>query len=525
MQLKKILVLIVIFGFFSTSLFATIYQVKVSYKVFRSANNLFGAIRVNLQNESAVDKNGIITVSSNNTIYTYPFTLSPNEFKKMDIPVVGDSSSVVVTIGSEHDNTYVSKESVKTFENGVLEITVPGKGALYFHNGANDLDKDCVLERINLEELPNNLYCLFSYQIIVLPTEVDSFITPEQFLLLKSYAGFGGKIIILGKNSELNARWKKLNQDAWGSVISVKKEDSIDFASYLSKGNILDPRSTFFNSDPTHFNIVQSSKAIYLIIVLLFIVCIGPLNYYMLKKRNKSFLIFLTSPLIAVTFSALLIIVFFLKEGFYQTYDGISLTLINPQTNQALVNIKSNVYSSNITGEIVRPRNGLYFPVDEPYSYRSRNNQYMVKMENNAYLSGGFSKARSLNKFGEIRLVECNSNVLIRYDGQSIYAKNRFGSKQKLFVIDARNQKLYESRLSVEPDQEVLLNEISYGELGSHKVFGIFKNSYNSFLDKVLDNNLVYIATADTNEMIPFREKDGYKQGDNTHIIVGVIKK
>lgn len=522
MKIKKVFLILFFLVVAYTQLFAAIFQVKVAFKEYHSANDMFGAVRVKIENESALEKNGQLEISGGDMTTTMYISLNAGEIKVIDIPLISNRCSIMVRFGSEHENIFIDKESGKAFENGVLEIKIPGKGNLFFHNNTVDLNTESILERIELEELPTNLYCLFHYQIIVIPSEMESALTAEQFQLLKSYIGFGGKVMIIDEENKLPARWKNIGRESWGSVFAVKKESSINFDKILTEKNILDPGNGFFNLKYSSFVPPKSSKGIYLFIVLLFIICIGPLNYYLLKNRNKTFLIFFTSPLIAIIFSVLLIGVFFLKEGFYKNYEGISLTMVNPETNQALINLRHGIYSSNIYGKLERPRNGLYFPID---TRGSMVNQHQIEISDKAYLSGGFSKARTVNNFGEIRLVECNSKITLRYDDNTIYAKNHFGTKQKIMIMDTKNDTLYESVGEVEPDKEILMRPLNSRSSELVNIFltiGSFKDIMHSFFKK-LPHNMVYVAYAETNELVPFRAKDGFKQGQNLHLILGVV--
>lgn len=525
MKLIRILLVVSLVGLWYAPLFASISQMKVIFKEYKSANDTFGAVRVTIINDSSNQRTGKLSLSGRQLIVDTEITLKAGEKKIFDMPVYlfNNSCSVIVQFGNEVESTYINIESGKSYANGVLEIKNPGKGQLFFHLNSINLDTQCVLESIELNELPTNLYCLFPFQIIVIPTEIEATLSAEQIQLIKSYIGFGGKVMLIDSQGEMPARWKNLGSEKWGSVFAVKKADSIDFSPYLSKKNIFDPKSGFYKTVSYPFLTPSSSKGIYLIIVIIFIIIIGPFNFYFLKKRNKAYLIFFTAPIISLIFSGLLIGVFFIKEGFYKHYEGLSLTMINPNTNQALVNIRNSVYSSNILGKASRPRNGMYFPQDNT----DMMNNFKVDLGDYAYLSGGFSKARTANSYGEIRLIECNSKISVRKEGNNIFAKNGFGSKQKIMVLDRVNRKYYQSKNFLEPDKEEML--IPIDEMGFEFLNSFVKNdSFKDILKPVFNNlmdEMLYIGISDTNEMIPFREKDGFIQGQNLHLIIGVIKK
>jgi len=516
-----------VFVLWPAFLIAQIKDVKVDIKQYESGNNFHKSIRIKITNQSGEIKNGKIEVKSNNLDILYEVKLLPSETKIYEIPFKAyhDASQVFVKFGRENESLYINEGDQKSFNKGVLEIKTPSRGQLLFkHGDFETLEEKTFLGRIDLHDLPNNALCLLQYQLIVIPSEMELSLSAEQFQTLKTYVGFGGRIMLLDSSGKLPTRWKNISNNCFGDVfVESKFKDQLDFKGKLREKVDHDLVSAIF-MERFSFDNHQSPKGVYLFIVLLFIICIGPINFYFLHKKNKKFLIFITSPLLAILFSVLLIIVFFVKEGFYKRYEGNSITLIDAQNNQALLVNRNSVYYSTISGELERDRNGIYFPVNTGDYYGYRDSEFKNTVGSKALLSGNFAKARSLNEFGEIKQFECHSKVVLRKELSKLHAKNGFATNQTILVYDCILGNLYTSNAAVEPDQEVPLTLLT-----SHHELTKSRNFYTDIFPKIItlakerDSGYIYIAFADTNEFVPFREKEGFIQGQNEHIIIGVI--
>ncbi|WP_432409515.1 hypothetical protein [Wukongibacter sp. M2B1] len=90
------------------------------------------------------------------------------------------------------------------------------------------------------------------------------------------------------------------------------------------------------------YNLLPSIKTI-LIILILFILLVGPINYFILKKLDKREFLWLTIPLIVVLFSGSIYVLGFKTRLREPIVNNVSVMTIDNKTNTAKVSVKSGL--------------------------------------------------------------------------------------------------------------------------------------------------------------------------------------
>jgi hypothetical protein len=95
---------------------------------------------------------------------------------------------------------------------------------------------------------------------------------------------------------------------------------------------------------------------VYLGILVLFSILIGPVNYWLLRRKRQQVLVVLTAPLISAIFIVLLAGYAIAGEGFRVLGRAVTFTMLDQVTKQAVTRATVSLYAPGLT-----PANGLRF--------------------------------------------------------------------------------------------------------------------------------------------------------------------
>jgi hypothetical protein len=140
----------------------------------------------------------------------------------------------------------------------------------------------------------------------------------------------------------------------------------------------------------------------YLGILLLFTVVIGPVNYWLLKRRGRQVLVVLTAPLISAAFIFVLAAYAFAGEGFRVLGRAVTVTMLDQRTAQAATRATVSLYSPGLT-----PAGGLRFGRDvavwavgpEGTGIRDRMELDLTEAQ---HFSDGVLQARAATNFDQV---------------------------------------------------------------------------------------------------------------------------
>jgi hypothetical protein len=133
---------------------------------------------------------------------------------------------------------------------------------------------------------------------------------------------------------------------------------------------------------------------IYLGILLLFTLLIGPANYLFLRRRRQLVLLVLTVPAIAAVFIALLAGYAVVGEGFGVRGRAVTFTMLDQATRQAATRATVSMYAAGMTpGGLRIPRDVALYPIGpEGSGVRER---LVLDMTDAQHFTGGVLAARS----------------------------------------------------------------------------------------------------------------------------------
>ena len=170
----------------------------------------------------------------------------------------------------------------------------------------------------------------------------------------------------------------------------------------------------------------------FLVAISLFVIVIGPLNYWVLRRLKKLFLLLLTVPLGAAVATLFLMAYAVLADGLGIRGRIRSLTHLDQTAGVAVSWSRQTYYAA------IAPSRGLRFPASatvyqiEPVSNRSRNRDRRprnVRWADRQILSGGYLRSRVAGQFLVTNARRVPLRLEIDQDPEACQVRNRLGTR------------------------------------------------------------------------------------------------
>jgi len=190
------------------------------------------------------------------------------------------------------------------------------------------------------------------------------------------------------------------------------------------------------------------------ILITLFVVLIGPLNYFYFKKTKRLNWLLLTVPAGALGITALLLAYTLAKDGIGVRTWSQSYTILDQIQKQASTRQQYCLFAGITPGDGLRFRNQVNFsdlandsPQNYSYRYREMKNWEYSWEEpaddssnfSEQHLRAGWLPARTLKLFETREFAQCLRELKIAVTGDTCQLENKLGVKVlRLYVIDGQ---------------------------------------------------------------------------------------
>lgn len=211
-------------------------------------------------------------------------------------------------------------------------------------------------------------------------------------------------------------------------------------------------------------------------LITIFVLVIGPLNYWLLKRSNRLPMLLATVPAAAVLTTLLLFAYGMLADGFGVRMRGRSVTLLDQRAGEAVSWGRLSYYAG------IAPRNGLAVPVDQAmypinpnwtpnfgYGRRYGNGagaQREVVWNDKQRLTRGWLASRTPTQYQVVAARPSKKRLELRPTPEGMRVVNRLGTDISLLAIHAKNGKFYFCE-NLAKDEGRLLLAVDQSELGS----------------------------------------------------------
>jgi hypothetical protein len=172
----------------------------------------------------------------------------------------------------------------------------------------------------------------------------------------------------------------------------------------------------------------------YLLILIVFAVIIGPINYWLLHRARRQVLFVLTTPLIALIFIALLGGYVLAGEGLSVRGRAVTFTMIDQARKQAVSRASMTLYAAGLT-----PRGGLRFGRDEAVFALGRDGEgtregLTLDFTDEQRFASGAIHARTPNNLETIAFRPARERLEFNRDGSAIQVVNGLGARLEALV-------------------------------------------------------------------------------------------
>ncbi len=180
------------------------------------------------------------------------------------------------------------------------------------------------------------------------------------------------------------------------------------------------------------------------LVMVLFVALIGPVNYWLLRRKRRESWILLTAPAIALLFCALIIAFITVSEGWSSRSRSIGFTWLNQDRHEASTLAAIGFYAPIPQGR------GFVFGADEmlvPQSERP----YSLDISREQNFTSGLAEPRVPAYFGlKRRETRYEQLQLVKTSEESMEVVNGFGVKLEFVVATGPDGRIYRSGEPIE---------------------------------------------------------------------------
>ena len=176
------------------------------------------------------------------------------------------------------------------------------------------------------------------------------------------------------------------------------------------------------------------------ILISLFVVLIGPFNYWILKRFKRLHLLVLTVPLAAGATTAALFAYAILADGFATTVRAHSFTTLDQRTGEAACWARLSYYSGLAPGRgLTMPADVVVYPILPSWSTEANRvmQRSVIWEENEASLTRGWLNSRTPTQYLTLRARKSPNRLNVQSGGGKAQVTNRLGTTiRELLLVD-----------------------------------------------------------------------------------------
>ncbi|MFN0205883.1 MAG: hypothetical protein ACKVS6_06170 [Planctomycetota bacterium] len=345
-------------------------------------------------------------------------------------------------------------------------------------------DPNVNIAAVPASQLPKRLECYTSLSAIVV--DVDSMPANEHWESILAWSRMGGNLILSGAGAETKAKedpslkiWLedrflksssqyKIYTHALGTVRIVPVDDVFydssfceDLKTQLRKMKPYVPRlgPSWADTLAIEYPGMRAFPAVpSLIILLIFVIIIGPINFIWVKRRGKPVLLLLTIPCIAGATTLGFLIFAIALQGITVRGAVQSITLLDQRVHHAETALVRTIFAGLLPSAGLRPAAGtIVFPVGDvdPKTHAvknadNNNSKYTINANDSLY-SGDFLPARRLMRQMQISDRASRQRLIIKRKGPQLSVENGFEAPVRSLVIRDAAGVSYQLTQALEP--------------------------------------------------------------------------
>ncbi len=187
------------------------------------------------------------------------------------------------------------------------------------------------------------------------------------------------------------------------------------------------------------------------LLITLFVIVIGPVNYWLLKRWRRLPMLLVTVPAAAAISTVLLFAYGLLSDGLETRVRARSFTLLDQRAGEAVCWGRLSYYAG------LAPRGGLQMPIDTAlypilpywegsysYSHRYAMQQREMHWAENQQLTHGWLAARTPTQYQTITARPTSKKLLLRSTGNELHVTNQLGVEVLALLVRDHDGNVYQ---------------------------------------------------------------------------------
>ena len=256
----------------------------------------------------------------------------------------------------------------------------------------------------------------------------------------------------------------------------------------------------------------MTSVSLLIVLVFVFALLIGPVNFYFLNLYKKRILIFVSVPLIALVCCSIIFIYFLLFEyGRLNIYRQ-SFIMLDENTNTSLILGGELIISGKAINEPLSfPINSIVGTNKGRYGRESSSQVKGLKLDKNQNFAYNWIKAKEPFSYSVVSIKQDRSRVEFNRNGSNIEILNGLGADIRVIYYRDENDNIYQgSNIKSGSKASISRNSNNYHQNSSPlDVYNLFKN-----YDKPVDAAESFIRNLRPGEYIAALKKDPFLKQD-----------
>ena len=252
----------------------------------------------------------------------------------------------------------------------------------------------------------------------------------------------------------------------------------------------------------------MTSVSLLIVLVFVFALLIGPVNFYFLNLYKKRILIFVSVPLIAAVCCSIIFLYFLLFEyGRLDIYRQ-SFVLLDENTNTSVVFGGELIISGKAMNEPLSfPINSIVGTNKGRYARESASMVKGIKLDKTQNLTYNWIKAKEPFVYSIVSIKQDRSRVEFNSNGSNIEVLNGLGADIRVIFYRDEYEKVYQgSNIKAGSKASISKSSNSYRmNPGSIDLFNFFKN-----YDKPVDSAESFVRNLRAGEYIAVLKKDPF---------------
>jgi hypothetical protein len=186
-------------------------------------------------------------------------------------------------------------------------------------------------------------------------------------------------------------------------------------------------------------------------VMLVFSILIGPVSFWILKRKRKEPWILVTTPLISLVFCILVIVFITFNEGWHSRGRTVAITLLDQAEHRAVTKVWGAIYAPV-------PRGNVVFPIDDCVAFSENCGSYRLNLDSGQRFSSGLVRPRMTAGYTVNRVEDRHERLQVRgLENGQLRVVNGLGGALKSLSIVGPGGRIFQAAEPIAAGASVLI--------------------------------------------------------------------